>query len=226
MVRFVSLLVLGLLAFSLANAQIPPGATTLMPVVRAETSRLWPSVPHSGYIGGLIEHESCITLTHSRCWSPRSRFRTPKEEGGGVGQLTRAFNPDGTIRFDSLSDIRRRHPSELGELSWSSLYTRPDLQIRAVLLMSRENYKATSAMAANPMQALMFADAAYNGGLRGLQRERAACGLSSTCNPGVWVGNVERYCLKSKSPLYAGRSACDINRHHVSDVMKRAERYK
>jgi hypothetical protein len=37
--------------------------------------------------------------------------------------------------------------------------------------------------------------------------------------PGEWFGNVELHCLKSRQPLYGGRSACDINREHVRNVM-------
>lgn len=69
------------------------------------------------------------------------------------------------------------------------------------------------------MEALAFADAAYNGGIGGLNSERRACKLAPDCDPTKWFGNVELYCLKSKAALYGNRSACDINRHHVKDVL-------
>lgn len=175
--------------------------------------------PKAAALGSLIEHESCISLTHSRCWSPTSRLKSSREEGAGLGQLTRAWRTNGTLRFDALQEIRSLHKKELGELSWDNIYTRPDLQIRAVVLKSRDNYNYYRPYSHNDLEALAFADAAYNGGIGGLDSERRACKLAPGCDHTKWFGNVELYCLKSKAALYGNRSACDINRHHVKDVL-------
>ncbi len=204
---------------------VPPKAQTYLPTVSTEVATQWPQAPSRAYFGALIEHESCISLTHSRCWSPTSRLKTKREEGAGLGQLTRAYTASGSLRFDALADMRAAHPA-LSELTWSNVYSRPDLQIRAVVLKIKSNYQALAPNAA-PMQRLAFADAAYNGGLGGVAKERRACGLSEGCDPNQWFGHVERHCLKSKRALYVGRSACDINRHHVVDVLKiRLKKYE
>ena len=79
----------------------------------------------------------------------------------------------------------------------------------------------------NSWEAYAFSDAAYNGGIGGVNSERRACKISSQCDPAKWFNNVEYFCLKSKAPLYGKRSACDINRHHVRDVMLvRSAKYK
>ena len=69
------------------------------------------------------------------------------------------------------------------------------------------------------MEALAFADAAYNGGVSGVNNERRACKMTPGCDPNKWFGHTEKLCLKSKVALYGNRSACDINRHHVKDVL-------
>lgn len=182
--------------------------------------------PKVWYLAGLIEHESCISLTHSRCWNSQSRIRTAREEGAGLGQITRAFRQDGSIRFDALKELRDKHPKSLYELSWHNVYTRPDLQIRAVVLKMRDNYQYY-AKYTDSENALAFADAAYNGGIGGLDMERRACKISAKCDPTLWFDNVELFCLKSKATLYGQRSACDINRHHVYDVLNiRSLKYK
>jgi len=223
----------GLLALfgSVAKAQdvrtfIPPAAEQHRANVRSAVYDLWPgSIPVAGYVPSLIEHESCIGLRHSRCWNSTSRLKTPREEGAGLGQITRAWNSDGSLRFDAIADMRTRHP-ELRELSWANVYQRPDLQIRALVLMSRDNYSALGVIA-NPVQRLAFADAAYNGGLGGVQKDRRACQIKAGCDPQQWFGHVEGTCTKSRVALYAGRSPCDINRHHVSDVLTvRAPKYQ
>lgn len=153
-------------------------------------------------------------------------MKSAREEGAGLGQITRAYRQDGSIRFDALAEMKAKHPS-LKELSWSNVYNRPDLQIRAVVLKMRDNYSEFYKYAASIDDALAFADAAYNGGVNGVNLERRACKLSSSCDPNRWFGHVENFCMKSKAPLYGNRSACDINRHHVKDVLiTRAAKYR
>ena len=181
--------------------------------------------PKAWYLASLVEHESCISLKHSRCWNPNSRLKSAREEGAGLGQITRAYTSTGKVRFDALQEIKNKH-IELQELTWYNVYTRPDLQLRAVVLKMRDNYQYYLPYTDSD-NALAFADAAYNGGIGGLNNERRACKISSNCNPAVWVGNVELFCLKSKAALYGQRSACDINRHHVKDVLiVRAPKYR
>lgn len=200
------------------RSYIPTQAVAFAPLLRDEQRRFWPDHVRPELLAGLVEQESCLSLTHSRCWSPASRLKTAREEGAGLGQITRAYRADGTQRFDSLSDMRAKYP-DLREWTWGNVYQRPDLQLRAIVLMSRASYLALRVVAL-PEDRLAFADAAYNGGLGGVQSERRACGLKSWCDPQQWFGNVERVCLKSRTLLYGQRSACDINREHVTMVMR------
>lgn len=197
-------------------AELPAGYIKYGPVLRREQKAIWPGHPDPAVLAALIEQESCVSLASPSCWNPAARLKTKREEGAGMGQITRAYNADGSLRFDALGDLHRRYGDELGALSWDNVYTRPDLQLRGVVLTSRDAarpFKAAPAM-------LAFADAGYNGGIEGVQRERRACALVHGCDPGQWFGNVELHCLKSRQALYGGRSACDINREHTRNVMR------
>lgn len=215
---------------SVARAQdvrsyIPPAAEPYRAMMQAEHRAHWPDHPRPELLPALVEHESCITLRHSRCWNPSSRLKSAREEGAGFGQITRAWRPDGTLRFDALAEMRERHPALRG-WSWANVYQRPDLQLRAVVLKVRGDYQALGVVA-DPGERLAMADAAYNGGLGGVNKERRACGMRAGCDPQRWWGHVEATCLKSRAPLYGGRSACDINRHHVKDVLAvRSPKYR
>jgi hypothetical protein len=140
------LLLLAFAPIALANSDIIPKKAFLYEgMIRSEIQKHMPELCEAKipeYIPSLIEHESCITLTHKRCWEPTSRLLSSREEGAGLGQLTRTFNEDGSIRFDSLSDLKRKYSLELKDLSWSTIYQRPDLQIRSLVLMSRDNYRS------------------------------------------------------------------------------------
>lgn len=196
---------------------IPPQAFTYKETIVSELDTHFPYIPEYNYVPALIEHESCISLKHLRCWSSTSELRTKREQGLGLGQTTRAFREDGSVRFDILTDMRKRYIKELKEANWGTFKHRPDLQIRMIVLLLRDNYKALRNVP-SPINRLHMTDAAYNGGIGWVQKERRACGLAKGCDPNVWFGNVENYCLRSKKPLYGGRSVCDIAKNHPRDT--------
>ncbi len=197
---------------------IPPQAYEYLPTIQEQVDNIFPEFKLVAYFPALIEHESCISLKHSKCWNSKSELRTKRERGVGLGQLTIAFNSDGTTRFDSLSDLVRQNPKLLKELNWNNIPYRPDLQIRAIIIMSKNNYIALRGVE-SVVQRIAMSDSAYNGGLGSVNKSRTICKLAKDCDPQVWFNNVENYCSKSKKILYGNRSACDINIHHVRDVM-------
>jgi len=174
--------------------------------------------PKAWYLAGQIEKESCISLKHSRCWNSRSEFKSAREQGVGLGQLTRAFRIDGSIRFDALQELKDKHPMLLKDLNWTTIKDKPELQIRAVVLKMLDNYKYY-ARYTDIDNAIIFGMEAYNGGIGGLNNERRACKISGKCNPQYWFNNVENFCLKSKAALYGNRSACDISRNYPRDII-------
>lgn len=196
-------------------ATLPDGFTAYGPILKAEQRRYWPDHPDPAILAALVEQESCASLKSPRCWNPTARLKSAREEGAGMGQITRAYRADGSLRFDSLAGLRGQYGSELAGWSWDNVYQRPDLQLRAVVLMSRDSAKVFRGSAGW----LAFGDAGYNGGVAGVQKERRACKLSAGCDPSKWFAHVENHCLKSRQPLYGNRSACDINREHVRNVL-------
>lgn len=197
---------------------LPQGFALYGKVLRQEQQRYWPNHPKPAILAALIEQESCPSLTSRQCWNPAASLNNAREEGAGLGQLTRTYHANGKLRFDSLTAVRTMYAKDLQELSWANIYQRPDLQIRAMVLMNRD--AANAFRATPPMAMLAFADAAYNGGTAGVQRERRACKLTAGCDSSQWFGHVEHHCLKSRKALYGKRSACDINREHVRQVLQ------
>jgi hypothetical protein len=176
------------------------------------------------YFSALIEHESCLSLTHSRCWSSRSELFTrwdnglPREQGVGLGQLTRAWKSNGVIRLDVVTDLKKRYPRELKDLNWDNIKTRPDLQLKAMLLLWKNNYRNLS-NSIPVFERVLFSDSAYNGGYGYILKDRRSCGLRAGCDPNIWFGNVELENNRGNKFLYGTRTANMINRHHVYDVI-------
>lgn len=212
---------------SLAKAQdvrtyIPANAVALLPELRRQQQGYWPDHPAPSYFGGLIEHESCISLTHSRCWNPRAQLKTAREEGASLGQFTRAWRADGTLRFDAIAEVKALDPTALAEFSWATVYSRADLSMRAILVKQRDADRRLALLAPAMSRAdrMAMADASYNGGMGGLLSDRKICAATAGCDPNRWFGHVERHSLKSRVKWQGyGKSAFEINRFHVTDVL-------
>lgn len=178
------------------------------------------------YFASLAEHESCLHLKHSRCWNPKSQFKTKwknglrREQGAGIGMITRAWRSTGKLRFDTLRNLKRRYPKQLKELNWDNITERVDLQIRAMLLLHRDNYLRLEKRVGYPYEILAMSDSAYNGGIGYIYKDRKKCGLKSNCNPDIWFYNVEKMNSRGNRILYGKRTANMINRDHVKDVLK------
>lgn len=186
----------------------------------------WPDHPDPAMLAALAEHESCITLKHPRCCNTAARLKTAREEGAGIGQITRAWRKDGALRFDALAELRAGHP-ELAGLSWANVYERADLQNVAMVLKSRDNFRFFARLRVASVEALRFGDAGYNQGNGRVQLDRRACAITPGCDPAQWFGNVERTCTASHEALYGTRSPCAISRHHVEDVaLVRTPKYR
>jgi len=212
---------------------IPKKAYKLLPIIYGVVDETIYPFGYYAYFPGLLEQESCVSLTHSRCMSAESRLYArrkngSREEGIGVMQLTRVWRPNGKVRFDSLTAIVRKYPRELRGLNWKTVRKRIDLQIKAGILLWRDNYiriKRNYGEGMSEMNLIAFADSAYNGGYGGLRRDIRKCKMTKGCNPKIWFDNVEITCTKSKRALYGRRNACMINREHVLNSFKRSLKY-
>lgn len=204
---------------------IPVNAFKYLPMLKQEQVKYWFNHPMPETLAGLAEQESCTSLISSRCWSPESKLDTQRELGVGIFQVTKAYRKDGSLRFDTLTDLKNAHPA-LQEWSWENVYKRPDLQIRAMLLMNTDNYKLLSSIK-DPIVRLHFTDASYNAGLGNINDKRRICNLKNNCDSQLWFDNVENSCRANEKPIYGNRTACMIVKDHTHNVFKvRSEKYK
>ncbi len=202
---------------------IPKAAIPLLPVLWLEAGSVLPELPRH-YFAGQIEQESCVTLTHPKCWNPRSELRTAREHGIGLGQTTIAYRADGSVRFDNFAELRRAH-RELADYRGERMYD-PKLQMRALLLMDRDGYRVGE-FARNQLERAAMTFVVYNSGKAGLIQDRQLCRETPGCDPSRWFGNIERQSLKSRvrAPGY-GKSFFEISREYPKNIITvRAPRY-
>ena len=172
-------------------------------------------------IGGQIEQESCISLTHSRCWNPNVELKTSREYGFGLGQITIAKDKFGKVRFNNFDEAKRMFPSALKEWKWEDRFD-PSYQMTAMVLMDRNLYNKVQSLTPRESDQLAFMLAAYNGGTGGLLQDRKLCEGSKGCDPTKWFGHVAANSFKNKIKLPGyGESAFDINRGYVDQIMNK-----
>lgn len=220
---FLGLCLLAGLLFLSLNARAadgpPAAAKPLLPVLADEVNTYWPCLSMPSVLAAQVEQETCITLTHRSCWSPRAELKTSREYGFGLGQHTRAYRADGSLRFDAHAEARERYPA-LAAWTWDNRYD-ARLQLRAVVLGNRDCYQTMVRLGLeDDFNALAMCDAAHNGGLAGVLSERRICAGVDRCDPNRWFGHVENHSLKSRVKAAGyGKSWFDINREHVRNVM-------
>lgn len=212
--------------FSLER-DIPAQAAQYLPMLGEQVREVMPGFHAPHYFGALIEHESGCPGIKSMCWNPKARLKSQREEGAGLGQITRAYKDDGSLRFDALAETRKLDPRGLNELRWETVYERPDLQMRVMVIMTRQNWNRTEKLSPDLNYRLKLTDLSYNAGFGRVLNDMRGCALTTGCDPQKWEGHVEASCTASRKPLYGTRSACDISRHHVHDVVgTRMPKYK
>lgn len=212
--------ILMLIVTATRAADPPAAAVPLLPVLKAEQMRWWPDHPMPSALGAQVEQETCYSLKHPKCWSPRAQLKTSRERGVGLPQITMAWRADGSVRFDSLAELRSQFPQALAGWSWDSpsLYD-PALQLRALILMDWRNWRALVDVP-DDADRLAFALAGYNGGMGGVRSDQRVCAGTPGCDPARWWGHVERTSLKAKTavPGY-GKSFFEVNREYPRNIL-------
>lgn len=217
-------LCLSLLAFGAeADNYVPPKAEALSPLLYSEIQRLFPEYEYPIAFWSQIEQESCLSKKHKRCWGADSQLITYHkngvlaEHGIGIGQVTYAANADGRVRVDTFSALRKKYPRELGDLSRQTLVRRPDLQVRALILLVKSDYTVLSDIP-DAKERTLFTLSAYNGGRGDLSKARRVCGLTKGCDPDKWFDNVERTSVKSRVAKLYKKSNYEINTEYVRNI--------
>jgi hypothetical protein len=202
---------------------LPPNAGLYLPALVEQARAVLPQVP-TVLFAGQVEQESCISLKHSRCWNPKVELKTAREYGFGLGQLTVAYNADGSERFNAWREVRQLD-SRLANWTWENRYD-AGMQLRAIVVKDRQALRLGTAGVTDPKEARAMMFAAYNGGIGGLLSDRKLCQATPKCDWTRWWANVELHSKKSRTPWHGyGKSAFDINREYPRLIEQRAPKY-
>lgn len=196
---------------------VPQAAQGLLPELRTVQENIWPTAPMPSFMAAQIEQESCISLTHPKCWNPHAELKTSREYGFGLGQITIAYRADGSVIFNKFEELRQQHAS-LRNWTWTDRYD-SKYQLTAIVEMNKGIYGRVNG-AATSTDHVAFTLSAYNGGESGVRQDRLLCQNTDGCDRARWFGNVEYTSLKSKVRWQGyGASPFQINRDYVQNVI-------
>lgn len=205
---------------------LPELSYVYAPLLVMVQSTHWPAAYDPWIMAAQVEKETCISLTHKKCWSPKAELKTARENGIGFGQITRAYNEDGSIRFDKQAELRAKYSSDLKDWTWENRYN-PMLQLNGLVLMDKSGFSRFKPLAATPLDTWAFTLSGYNGGDGSVMKDRLLCEKKPGCDKTKWFGNVELYSTKSKTKWKGyGQSPYEINREYPRRILKRAPEYK
>ena len=197
--------------------KLPKNAVPLIPVLSDTLDQLWPNMSMRSFMGAKIEQESCISLTHSKCWSPYAELKTAREYGFGLGQITVAYKKDGSERFNVWKDLTKLDPVLKKKWTWENRFD-STMQIRATVIKSKMSYDAVRFTTANELEHLAFGAVTYNSG--SVLIDRRICIDTKGCDPSKWFGNVELYSVKARIAQKGyGKSFFDISREYPKNIL-------
>ena len=200
---------------------VPVGAKQHLPELKLVIKNNWATLSTPSIIGGQIEQESCISLTHKRCWNSNVELKTSREYGFGLGQITIAYDKNGKVRFNNFEEAKKQFPKALSAWKWEDRFN-ASYQMTTMVLMDKNLYNRSMSLTPNDKDRLAFMLSAYNGGFGGVLQDRKLCQATKGCDPSLWFGNVAAYSFKSKTKVKGyGESAYDINRGYVDQVMNK-----
>lgn len=205
-----------------SEPQIPPQALQYFPHVSSEAAETLGHDIGPAILASQVEQESCITLTHKRCWNPTVEFKTTREYGFGLAQITIVYK-DGREVMNRFKDLQKIDPM-LAEWQWDDRFN-PRYQLRALAVGDRDCLPYALGAAGEEKAAMTMA--CYNGGpgskkkKTGLQGDRIICRATAGCDPNRWWGNVENTSGKSKVPAPGySVSFFQTNRDYVRRILR------
>lgn len=206
---------------------IHPRALPVLPVIKEEMALYAPKVTQPWVMAAIYDHETCPGYKSFKCWNTSAELKTSREQGLGLPQMTRTWNPDGSIRFDNIANMKRAYPEQLSELDWNTFRNRLDLQVRSSSLLFYEEWRRLYTVTGETNR-LRMTRSAWNGGGGRVATARSRCKLTTGCDPQIWFGNVEKHLPQSRVPMkgYGNRSPYDINVYYVADTEKRMAKFK
>lgn len=177
-----------------ASDKISSQARDLLPLLASVITSQWPACPQPWVIAGKIEQESN--------WKTEAELKTSREYGFGLGQVTIAYNADGTERFNNFT--RALRVTMMGKtITWAKRFD-PRFQLTYSVLSDRSNFAAAGKFFDDDESKTAGMLVAYNAGLGAIMRRKAVAIQLGMTPPRKWFGGLSEIHARCEERLLYG----------------------
>jgi hypothetical protein len=148
-------------------------------------------------------------------------LKTSREYGFGFGQLTTAYNADGSERFNAWRELKVRDKA-LANWKWEDRYN-AEMQMKALVIKNRFNWARLKFPIVDQTNKLAFMAVTYNAGFP--ITDVRLCSTKPDCDPTHWFNyemkkGVEAYSTKSQVKAHGyGKSFFEISREYPRNLL-------
>lgn len=186
---------------AVTDAEVISKAKPYMRDFKAAVDAHWPDAPHQEYFPAKVEQETCADLR--RCWNPHTELKTSREYGFSLSQMTIAYRPDGSVRFDKFEEAKRRY-LELSAWQWEDRYN-PRYHFAFIVLEARRLYSAMKPYFHDDVNRWAAAMVSYNAGPGAVLDRRALCAHRAGCDKTAWFGGLSAVRAPGEERLLYGK---------------------
>lgn len=217
------LLLLPILSSALTDRQVLQKAGGTLPMLDSLISSYWPDNVCRSFIAGQIEQETCANF--KKCWNSTTELKTDREYGFGLGQITIAFNKDGSERFNNFKEAVRKY-HELADWRWADRFN-IRAQLIYLLLECRASYNKWKSYFDGDIQIFAAVFVSYNAGSGTVLKRIGLCRITGDCNTRCWFGGLESIHLKQEEVLLYGRQLyARRNEYPHNIIFVRSKKYE
>ncbi|MCE5333770.1 MAG: hypothetical protein LLG06_04190 [Desulfobacteraceae bacterium] len=195
MKTLVFVLTLLLAAPCLAAPPITTQARELLPLLASVIRTQWPECPQPWVLAGKIEQESA--------WKVKAQLKTSREYGFGLGQITIAYNADGTERFNNFTSALRV-TMMAKTITWEKRFD-PKFQLTYSVLTDRSNFALVSSFFDDGESRMAGMLVSYNAGPGRIVQRKAEAVRRGIRVPRTWFDGLENIHPRSEKKLIYGR---------------------
>lgn len=195
---------------------VPSARADNLQVLSSTINQHWPNAPLRHIMAGQVQQEST--------WKERATLKTSRELGRGLVQLTIAYRPDGSERFNAYRDAVRGYKA-LSAWNWQQDPYNVGYQLTYLVLRDRGQFAVTRRNMINDAEAWRSALVCYNAG-EGRWLARIANARLMGLDRTRWQGGLEHAHGKGEDRLLYGRRLWQAVNEYPVIIFRKAARYE
>lgn len=195
---------------------VPSARADNLQVLSTTINQHWPNAPLRHIMAGQVQQESS--------WRERATLKTSRELGRGLVQLTIAYRPDGSERFNAYRDAVRSYRA-LSAWDWQRDPYNVAYQLTYLVLRDRGQFAVTRRSMADDAEAWRAALVCYNAG-EGRWLSRIANAKVMGLDRTRWSGGLEHAHGKTEDRLLYGRKLWQAVNEYPVVIFRKASRYE